>query len=239
MQKISTCLSPALLHLYDVSDQVVVVTDVLRATSAIAEALNGGATEIMPFADLNKCKAMQQYGYIIAAERDGKVVSGFEIGNSPLGFKQMNLISKKIALTTTNGTKAIEMAMAAKAIYTGALTHISALANHLLQLKENVLIVCAGWKDTPCLEDTLFAGALANQLQHKGYELACDSSFMAKQLYLENKNNLFESVKNASHFKRLAHMGIVDDIAYCMQEDIMAIIPKYEPSQKTIKAINI
>src|SRR5882672_9962544 len=110
MKSIDVCLSPELMHLYDVKDRTVVVVDILRATSCMVTAFAHGVDSITPFADLNACRVMKQKGYITSGERDGKMVDGFDKGNSPFEYTGADIRGKKIAFTTTNGTQAIEKA---------------------------------------------------------------------------------------------------------------------------------
>ena len=108
-----TCLSPALLHLYDVSNSIVVVIDVLRATSTIAAALHNGATEIIPIDNVAECIRMgSELKAITAGERDGQVAEGLQYGNSPFEYPTEFINGKTLVLTTTNGTKLLHMALA-------------------------------------------------------------------------------------------------------------------------------
>ncbi|HZH99778.1 MAG TPA: 2-phosphosulfolactate phosphatase, partial [Flavisolibacter sp.] len=108
-----TCLSPALLHLYDVRDCVVVVIDILRATSTISTALFNGAKAIIPVDSVEKCirlgKSME---CITAGERDGQVAEGLQYGNSSFEYPREFIQGKILVLTTTNGTKLLHMALA-------------------------------------------------------------------------------------------------------------------------------
>ena len=107
MKTVDVCLSPDLMHLYDVRDKTVVIIDILRATSCMTTAFAHGINSITPFAKLEDCIAMKAKGYFTAGERDGKKVDGFDLGNSPFEYMEEKLKGKKIAFTTTNGTQAI------------------------------------------------------------------------------------------------------------------------------------
>src|SRR5690606_28130478 len=98
---------PGLVDLYDVKGKVVVVIDILRATSCMTTAIAHGVKSLIPVATLEECKTLQQNGYIAAAERDGKMADGFDLGNSPFSYMEKPLAGKTIAVTTTNGTQAI------------------------------------------------------------------------------------------------------------------------------------
>src|SRR5687767_10747198 len=162
-----TCLSPALLHLYDVRDCIVVVIDVLRATSTIATALNNGAREIIPVDSVERCIQLgKELDCVTAGERDGQVAEGLQYGNSSFEYPPEFIKGKILVLTTTNGTKLLHMALAkgATEIITGAFINLTSVCDHLVKMKRNVILGCAAWKDKPNMEDTLFAGAVVSKV---------------------------------------------------------------------------
>ena len=227
MSQIQVCLSPALLPLYTLEEKIVVVTDVLRATSTMVAALKIGVQKILPVASREEAKKyIGKNGYLVAGERDGKKVEGFDLGNSPLLLQshKEQLISSTLVITTTNGTKAIKASEQAEKIYIGALTNVEAIAEQLRNEKKDILVVCAGWKNRVNLEDTLFAGALCNALQYDK-EIYGDAAIMSHQLFEAHKDNLFDAIKNATHYKRLKSHGIEDDIEYCMLLNTVPLVP--------------
>jgi 2-phosphosulfolactate phosphatase len=88
----------------------------------------------------------------------------------------------------------------------------------------DALIVCAGWKGKPNLEDTLFAGALIDLL-HGEYAVADDAALMAWKQYNLASNDLLTAVKNSSHVNRLLGLGIEKDIAFCLETDRYSVLP--------------
>lgn len=226
-----TCLSPALLHLYDVSNSIVVVIDVLRATSTIAAALHNGATEIIPIDNVAECIRMgSELKAITAGERDGQVAEGLQYGNSPFEYPTEFINGKTLVLTTTNGTKLLHMALAngATEIITGSFPNISAVCNHLLAKNKSVVLACAAWKDKVNIEDTLFAGAVINRIK-ENFTLQCDSSQMAESLYITAQPDLYEFMKerNATHYHRLTKYHLEKDIRYCLTADSAPVVPMY------------
>ena len=107
-RKIEVCFTPALLPLYDISNSIVVVIDVFRATSSICYGIENGVEAIIPVATVEDCLRHDGNGYLLAAERDGKVVDGFDFGNSPFAYAEDKVKGKTVVLTTTNGTFAID-----------------------------------------------------------------------------------------------------------------------------------
>src|SRR5882724_1804456 len=131
-----TSLSPALLHLYEVSNAVVVVIDVLRATSTIATALHNGARCVIPVDSIPKCMELgRQLHAITAGERDGQVAEGLEYGNSPFEYPPSFIGGQTLVLTTTNGTKLLHMALdkGAGHIITGSFPNLDAVCSYLLE----------------------------------------------------------------------------------------------------------
>jgi 2-phosphosulfolactate phosphatase len=227
MPKISVCYSPAAYSLFAEPDQVVVVVDILRATSAMVTAFYHGVDNIIPVATVEEARDYKAKGYLAAAERDGMVLEGFEIGNSPFCYMGEEVKNKTIVITTTNGTKAINVAKKeADTILIGSFLNLNYLAEHLNELQKNVLVLCAGWKDKFNLEDTLFAGALSEVLIDKfNYQSDCDSAIAGMHLYKLAKNDLNKFLENSSHRKRLKKLELEQDIEYCLTLDICPVIP--------------
>lgn len=229
---IYTCLSPALLNLYDVRDCIVVVIDILRATSTIATALYNGAKEVIPVDSVEKCIRLgREMACITAGERDGQIAEGLQYGNSSFEYPREFVEGKILVLTTTNGTKLLHMALArgATEIITGSFLNFDAVCEHLVQKKRNVILACSGWKDRVNIEDTLFAGAVVNKIKEH-FAINCDASAMAERLYEQAEGDLFGFMKanNASHYHRLMNFGLERDIKHCLTLNVANILPYYQ-----------
>jgi 2-phosphosulfolactate phosphatase len=227
-----TSLSPSLLNLYDVSNSVVVIIDVLRATSTIATALYNGAKSIIPVDSVSRCiEISKQIQGITAGERDGKIAEGLEYGNSPFEYPREFIAGKTLVLTTTNGTRLLHMALdrGAKQIITGSFPNLDAVCNYLLAQDLPVVLACAAWKDRVNIEDLLFAGAVIDRVKHK-FDINCDSSQMAETIYSTAKDDLYEfmKAKKASHYIRLSNYGLEKDIRYCLEPNTAPVVPFYE-----------
>jgi 2-phosphosulfolactate phosphatase len=223
-RKIDVCLTPDLLHLYEFKDRIVVVVDILRATSCMTTAFAHGVKEIIPVAELEECRKLKEQGFIAAAERNGSKVEGFELDNSPFSYMNPKLKGKSIAVTTTNGTLAISKSKESVAVVIGSFLNISALANFLKSQPQNVLILCAGWKGKFNLEDSLFAGALTEALKDD-FDSECDSPLAAQYLYNYVKTDIVNFLQKSSHVKRLKRLGIEKDIEFCLTSDQYEVIP--------------
>lgn len=222
---LEVCLSPALLHLYDVKNSIVVIIDVLRATSTICTALYNGAAKIIPVASVEECVSIgKQLGAITAGERDGKIAEGLLHGNSPFEYPRDFIENKTIVLTTTNGTKLLHMAKDAIQIITGSFPNISAVCDYLIAQNQNVILGCAAWKDRVNMEDTLFAGAVVSRIKSH-FHMNCDSALAAETLYNTAKEDVYTFMQGASHFQRLARFGLEKDIRYCLTPDGANVLP--------------
>jgi 2-phosphosulfolactate phosphatase len=227
-----TAQSPALLHLYDVNHAIVVIIDVLRATSTIATALHNGAKCVIPVDSVAKCIELgRQIDGITAGERDGMIAEGLEHGNSPFEYPREFVGGKTLVLTTTNGTKLLHMALdrGAGQIITGSFPNLSSVCRYLIDQNQPVVLGCAAWKDRVNIEDMLFAGAVISQIKDNFF-INCDSSQIAETVYQDAQSDLFAfmQAKNASHYQRLMGYGLEKDIRYCLTPDVANVLPMYE-----------
>jgi 2-phosphosulfolactate phosphatase len=227
-----TSLSPALLDLYSLNHAVVVIIDVLRATSTIATALYNGAKCVIPVDSVAKCIELgKQIDGITAGERDGKIAEGLKYGNSPFEYPKEFINNKTLVLTTTNGTRLLHIALekGASKIITGSFCNLNSVCNYLLAEKKDVVLGCAAWKDKINIEDLLFAGAVINKVKNN-FSINCDSSQIAETLFLDAKGDLFGFMKekNASHYHRLMNFGVENDIRYCFTINTADVLPFYE-----------
>lgn len=226
-----TCLSPALLHLYDLNNAVVVIIDVFRATSTIASALYNGAKEIIPVAEVAEAiRISKEINGIAAGERDGKIAEGLQHGNSPLEYHRDFIENKTLVLTTTNGTRLLHMAINnnANTIITGSFPNLSAVCAYLLKENKNVVLGCAGWKDRYNLEDTLFAGAIIHKIK-EAFSIHCDSSLTAESMYQQHQHDLHSFAPNLTHYHRLVdRFGLIEDIRFCFTPDVANVLPLYK-----------
>ncbi len=222
---LEVCLSPSLIPHYETDGRIVVVIDIFRATSSICYGFENGALEIIPVATVEECKSYEGGDYLLAAERNGEVVEGFNFGNSPYSYTEDKVRGKKIVLTTTNGTHAINQAKDANKIVIGSFLNLDSLASWLKQEHDDVLLLCSGWKNKFNLEDTLFAGAIVQQLRSH-ISSFCDAAIAAEDLYLKAKEvGLREYLYKSSHSQRLKELNIEDDIQFCLKQNICRVIP--------------
>lgn len=223
---VEVCFSPKAFDLYKHEYEIIVVIDVLRATSAICAALDNGIEGIIPVATIEEARAYQKKGYLVGAERKGQIVEGFDFGNSPYSYLKPEMKGKTVVLSTTNGTKAINLAKDAGEVVIGSLNNIDALNRYLEKQNKNILCLCSGWQNKFNLEDTICAGAIAYYLLGTGkYTSDEDASIAAKYLYLSAQNNYFGFLKSSSHRRRLKNLNLNEDIKYCLTPNLTNVVP--------------
>ncbi|MBF9220020.1 2-phosphosulfolactate phosphatase [Hymenobacter ruricola] len=225
MPKVDICFSPELLPLYDLRGQVAVIVDILRASSTIVTALGEGITHVFPVASLDECTAYgQQHGCLTAAERDGVPAPGFDLGNSPFGFldEARPVRGRALTISTTNGTAALRRSLAAEAVVVGAFLNLQAVAEFARAQGRDVLVVCAGWKGRFCLEDTVFGGALAEQLAPDFDVRSSDATLAALHLWQQGKGNLSAYLLQSAHVRRLNSLEASQDFKFCLRVDAYA-----------------
>lgn len=240
MKKLEVIFTPALLPFYDVKGKTVVIIDILRATSSICVAFKNGVDKLLPVATTEECLLFKEFDFVVAGEKDAVKVEGFDLGNSPFEFDNPLLAGKNIALATTNGTKAVKFAVEKNAgkILIGSFLNLQVLCNYLKNDNNHLVLLCAGWKNKFNLEDSLFAGAVVNEIE-KYYIIECDSALSAKLLYQNNANNLEELVRKSSHANRfkLLHLN-TDDVKFCLQLNTAPVLPILESNYfKLVKTI--
>lgn len=228
-RKIEVCFSPHSYPIYKSDDSIVVIIDILRATSAICTAFEFGAEKIIPVATIEEAREYKTKGFLVGAERDGLPLDGFDFGNSPFSYMSEQIKGKSIVLTTTNGTQAIEAAKKAYKVVVGSFLNISALCKWLIIQNKNVLLLCSGWKNRFNLEDVLFAGAVADELSnHPEFKSLGDSAMACKYLYQSAKDDPYKFLRNSSHKERLAQLNLKEDIKYCLTLNKTSVIPVLE-----------
>lgn len=226
---IEVCYTPQAYPLFHKENAIVVVIDVFRATSAIVTAFYNGVNKMIPVSTVEEAREYQKNGFMAAAERDGEIIEGFELGNSPFGYMNNKIKGKTIAISTTNGTQAIEVSRKASKIIIGSFLNLDVVCEYLIAQQKDVILVCAGWKNKFNLEDTLFAGAVVEKLSHStNFSTNCDSAIASKHLYNIAKDDLFSFLANSSHRNRLAKLDLERDIQYCLTLNQCAVIPYME-----------
>jgi len=211
-----------------------VVFDVLRATSTMITALANGASRIFPVREISEALQFRAAhpAALLAGERNGvRILSAqtngvdFDLGNSPREFTRERVAGREIIMTTTNGTRALQSCIGAKRVFPAALLNIGAVARHIQNEQvQRLFIICAGTYEEAAYEDTLAAGALCDLLWTQfDSEKVSDSAHMARQIYLDAKDDIFGAIQRHSRNARrlLANPELRDDVVFCLRRDVL------------------
>jgi 2-phosphosulfolactate phosphatase len=212
-----------------------IAVDVLRATSTIATVLAAGGEAVQVFSDLDQLIEVSEKWppekRLRAGERGGAKVAGFELGNSPLDCTAELVQGRRLFISTTNGTRALQRIEDSPSVIAAALINRAAVVQFLLEKQpETVWIVGSGWEGSFSLEDTVCAGAIAHsvlqQIQLSPEEIAGnDEVISAIALYSQWQDNLLALFHQASHGQRLLRLDCQEDLKYCSQTDVLDVLP--------------
>ncbi len=229
MPCVNIILTPAEFEFYGIHqcDNIIVIIDIFRATSTIVTALANGAASIIPVASIEEAQFYKSKNYLVAGEKNGVPVEGFDFGNSPLEFLDKSIQGKEIVITTTNGTQAIQIAKNKGEIIIGSFLNLNAVVEYIIAQNKNVILLCAGWKNKFNLEDFVFAGSVTHFLyvQHH-YALDSDSALLGYLTFDRSRRKLKEFLNMASHKKRLENLNLDSDVDFCLSLNKYAIVPK-------------
>lgn len=220
---------------------IVVIVDILRATTSITAAFENGVKEIIPVGSVEEARKWKERGYLVASERDGKTLDFADFGNSAFNFMTPEVKGKTIAYSTTNGTQAIEMANKnGEEVAIGSFNNLKALTDWIIDLNKNVVILCSGYKNKFNLEDAFYAGALAHRLMQSGVFMAeCDSVTAAMDMWLSGKDNIEMYIDKAAHRERLRNRGQDDVLEYTFTIDNSSALPVLRKSDKRLINLSV
>lgn len=213
-------------------NKIAVVIDMFRATSVIVTALNNGCEEVIPFLTieetLESSEELNREEYILGGERRAVKIDGFDLSNSPLEYTKEVVENKKVLITTTNGTRTLTKSNSAKRIIIAALINGKAVADKLLEINEDVVIINAGTNGNFSMDDYICSGYIINEMLKvdNNIELT-DISKTANMIY-ENNSDIISYVKEATHYSVMKSLELDNDIEYCMKKSIVNNVPEYK-----------
>ena len=227
MRRLNVCLTSDLFHHYDEGDKLVLVVDILRATSVISTAFHYGISELIPVSSVEQAKQyINKEGYIVAAERNAEPIEGIPLGNSPFQYMNDDVKNKRLVLTTTNGTKSIKLASKHEVI-SASFVNQDAVYNFIMKSKKDVIVLCSGWKGLVNMEDSIFAGILSDKLlKTNEFQSQCDSVLASVAIKRDAGNDLFSYLEDSAHRNRLKHLNMEADTKFCLNPTFKSsIIP--------------
>lgn len=229
--KIDVYFSPIQVEEMQLREKNVIVIDVLRASSVIVTALHNGAREVIPVSSIESAVKVSGnlFGDVVlrGGERNGKMIDGFNLGNSPREYTEEAVKGKSIILCTTNGSVAMVRARHAKNMAIACFNNISAVVDFMTEVGDDFSIVCAGKQSLFSLEDAVCAGMIVKQLSDRDsleVELN-DAAVTAHVLYKTYSKNLLKMVKSSDHGRYLSSIGFEEDLKLCVEIDSVSVLP--------------
>ncbi|ALS15398.1 2-phosphosulfolactate phosphatase family protein [Clostridium butyricum] len=213
-------------------NKIAVVIDMFRATSVIVTALNNGCEEVIPFLTieetLESSEELNREEYILGGERRAVKIDGFDLSNSPLEYTKEVVEDKKVLITTTNGTRTLTKSNSAKRIIIAAMINAKAVADKLLEINEDVVIINAGTNGNFSMDDYICSGYIINEMLKVDNQIELtDISKTANMIY-ENNSDIISYVKEATHYSVMKSLELDNDIEYCIKKSIVNNIPEYK-----------
>lgn len=208
----------------------VVVIDMLRATSVIVTAVKNGVKKVIPVLTIEEALNIASHDrerYILGGERKALKIDGFDCSNSPLEYKKELVKDKILVMTTSNGTRAIKGSIKAKNILIGAVINAQAVAEKLIGLKNDVVLVNAGTYGQFSMDDFICSGYIIDCILRMCDAELTDIAKTAHYIYNQNKD-IKSFIKYAAHYNRLKSLNLMDDLEYCSKKDIIDIVPEYK-----------
>jgi len=217
-----------------ISDRVVVVIDILRATSVMVQAMSQGAREIIPVKSVEEAfqmaKAFSPNDTLLGGERESRRIEGFDLGNSPREYQAEKMRGKRLILTTTNGTKAFHAVSTGKKVLVGSFLNINGVARRCFELNQDLFIYLSGDEGNFSLEDAVCGGMLIDRIIKKGEKsfTLTDASRSAHILFQKFEANIVESFYLSEHGRDLVDRGFEEDLPYCAKVDRTDVVPVFK-----------
>ena len=223
----------------DLHDRVVLVIDVLRASTSIAAALANGARAVIPFEGVDdaimRARSLEQSDVLLAGERKMAPIPGFPLGNSPREFTADVVTGKTIVMTTTNGTAALYHANGAGEVLVGAFANygvILARRRAAARADKSITIICAGTNGRFALEDAICAGRFVRGVARRGIQPQLgDAANVAAMIDRRMGADLPAVLRDSEHGRALIDAGRGEDVTYCATLDSHPVIPVYRDRQ--------
>jgi 2-phosphosulfolactate phosphatase len=252
LRRIDVYLLPALVEPQQLAGQTVVVIDVLRATTTIIHALAAGAMQVVPCLEVDEARLMaagQMPGSaVLGGERGGLPIPGFDLGNSPRDYSAARVGGKSVVFTTTNGTRAMLRCKGARRVLIGAFVNLTAVCRELID-EPQITLLCAGTGGHVTREDTLFAGAVVDELASGGRQspeanrapILNDQAEIAADAWrscvrdLTGANPLGQALRTSRGGRNLIETGQENDIDLAGQIDKFDLVPELDLATWSIR----
>jgi len=215
-------------------DHIAVVVDVLRSSTTLCAALAAGAKEIIPAesvsAAIQLASNLSRDAILLCGEREGRLVEGFNLGNSPLEYTPKLVKGKTLVFGSTNGSPAMVRTRSARRTLISGFVNLSSVVDSLAGAEEPVDIICAGKLGQFAMEDAVCAGYILSELRQRraGNLEFGDGAAAALLLFAHYKDSLTELVANSQHGRYLASIGMQADLPICADVNRIPVLPVYQ-----------
>lgn len=229
--KIDIILTAADIQPEKIKDKIVVIIDVLRATSVMITALANGAKAVYPYKDIESVleNSKKSKSFVLGGERKGLKIEGFDFGNSPLEYTKEAVSGKDMFMTTSNGTRAIEnSANGSKKLFIAAFLNVESVAKKILEENNDTVIICSGTDNNFSLDDALCAGEIIRRVKEKNRDIQLTDISLAMKRLAETSLGIEETLEGSKHFEYLKTIGFYGDMNHCFTMDMFDIVPEYK-----------
>ena len=213
-------------------DKTAVVIDVLRAASTIVTAFENGCDRIIPANSANEAAEIRKVAegeVLLGGEIGSMKISGFDLGNSPLEYSAENILDKIIVFSTSNGSPAIKRCDETAYVLVGCNLNAQAIADKVIEIGRDAIFVCAGTNGSFSTDDILSAGCILERILRVDRSVELDDlGKVALKMYRNGKSDLMAALEGSAQYEHLIDIGLKKDVEYCMQEDVISVVPLYK-----------
>jgi 2-phosphosulfolactate phosphatase len=215
----------------EIAGKTVVVIDVLRACTVVCQAFASGCREVIPVRTVGDASTLaanlDREVVLLAGERYGHKIEGFDLGNSPFEFTKDIVRDKIIILASTNGSKAMVLGSSGASCYAASFVNVTAVVDQIKANGIDTAIICSGKESKFSLEDAICGGMILSILGSQA-DLINDAAEVALTMYETHKSNLIAALRNCDHGRYLASIGFGYDIDFAAGIDTLRILPAWE-----------
>jgi 2-phosphosulfolactate phosphatase len=232
--QIDLYLTPQQADELGLREKTVVMIDVLRSSTTIVTALASGARQVIPATSVESAVKISGnlFGdvFLLGGERNGKMIAGFTLGNSPLEYTEERVRGKSIIFSSSNGTQALARGRHARTLLVCGFVNVSAVAAALQRTGGDVTILCAGNDGSIALEDAVCAGMLIHRAAGWTADTVglSDGASVALSLYKTHGKTPLKMLQVSDHGRLLTGLGFGDDLRVCAGVDTHTVVPHYE-----------
>lgn len=225
-------ISPDYVNKDYIKDKIVVVIDMLRATTVITTAFMNGCKEVVPCLTIEDAvevaKSLDRVQVILGGERRALKIEGFDLSNSPLEYTKDIVKDKTVVITTTNGTRTLADCKSAKRVFVGSMLNAQALAKKLVDLNESVVIVNAGTYGEFTMDDFICSGYIISEILKLTDKVFLSDIAKTGMYIYKNNVDIISFINQARHYGVMKELDLIKDVNYAIQKSITDIVPEYK-----------